>query len=77
MDMETTVTTLLRDFPRIRRAALAGETVIIKSREGNFRFTLDKPVSGGLLGCMQGRLRESADDLDQPTTDDTLWNSSL
>jgi hypothetical protein len=75
--METTVTTLLRDFPRIRRAALAGETVIIKSREGNFRFTLDKPAFRGLIGCMRGQVLESADDLDQPTTDDTFWNSNL
>ena len=38
--MDSTVTELLRDFPRVKRAVLAGEAVIIKSREGNFRLTL-------------------------------------
>ena len=43
--MDSTVTELLRDFPRVKRAVLAGEAVIIKSREGNFRLTLDTPVA--------------------------------
>lgn len=33
--MKTTVSTLLREFPKVRRAALSGETVIIKTREGD------------------------------------------
>ncbi len=75
--METNVTTLLRDFPRVRRAALAGETVIIKSRDGNFRFSLDKPTPGLLVGCLRGSLLVSDDDLDLPTTSVDDWNSIL
>ena len=62
--METTVTELLREFPRVRRAALAGETVIIKSREGNLRLSLDAPATEQekgvkyqyLIFCLSGKV---------------------
>ena len=75
--MEATVTELLREFPRLRRAALAGEKVIIRSREGDLQLTREssKPVS--LVGAMQGQLVRSADDIDRPTTKESDWAASL
>ena len=75
--METTVTELLREFPRVRRAALAGETVIIKSREGDLRLSLEAPATGSMIGCMKGLLLGTDDDIDHPTTDAGNWDSKL
>ncbi|KAF0095656.1 MAG: hypothetical protein E1N59_432 [Puniceicoccaceae bacterium 5H] len=74
--MKTTVTQLLRDFPTIRKAALAGETVIVKTREGDLRITADRQNTG-LLGCMKGSFNRLPDDLDQPTTSPHEWDSTL
>jgi len=71
--MDATVTMLLRDFPKIRRAALAGETVIIHSKEGNFRFTLDAPKKANILGCLAGHLIHCDDDIDTPTWGEDEW----
>ena len=75
--METTVTELLREFPRVRRAVLSGETVLIKSREGNLRLSLDTPATGSLVGCMRGLLTGTDDDIDGPTSDAGSWDSDL
>lgn len=75
--MESTVTELLREFPRVRRAVFAGETVIIKSREGNMRLTLDTLGPGSLIGCMKGLLTTTDDDIDRPTSDNRSWDSHL
>jgi hypothetical protein len=75
--MESTVTELLRDFPRVRRAVLAGEVVIIKSREGNFRLTLDTPATGSLVGCLKGLVSRTDDGIDHPTSDALSWESRL
>lgn len=75
--METTVSTLLREFPKVRRAALSGETVIIKTREGNLRLSKDESSDRQVLGCMKGQLLESADSIVQPTSLDEDWHASL
>lgn len=75
--MNSTVTELLRDFPRVKRAVLAGEVVIIKSREGNFRLTLDTPVAEKLVGCLNGLVARVDDDIDGPTSDALNWESRL
>jgi hypothetical protein len=77
MLIEATVTELLREFPRLRRAALAGERVIIKSREGDLQLTRDTTKPASLLGAMQGQIVHSADDIDQPSTTDADWCASL
>ena len=74
-DMQTNVSTLLREFPKIRRAAMRGERVIIKTREGNLILEAEKSVSGGILGTMKEVIIRSAEDLDRPTTED--WSPSL
>ena len=75
--METTVTELLREFPRIRRAVISGETVIIKSRDGDMRLTMDIPAETPLVGCLKGQMTQSDDDLDRPTSDTGHWDSHL
>jgi hypothetical protein len=75
--METNVSTLLREFPKVRRAALAGERVIVHTREGDLWITAAKDASKPLLGSLQGMLQQSEDDLDQPTATDEGWNPSL
>jgi len=77
LEMEATVTELLREFPRLRRAALAGEKVIIKSKEGDLQLTRDTATPMSLVGAMAGLLTHSADDIDRPTTEDGDWNASL
>ena len=75
--MEATVTELLREFPRLRRAALAGEKVIIRSREGDLQLMRDTAKPAFLIGAMQGQIVHSADDIDQPTTTEADWGGSL
>jgi hypothetical protein len=53
--MQTTVTTLLREFPKLRRAAMAGARVVIKTRQGNLVLTAEKAAASPLIGCMKGR----------------------
>lgn len=75
--MEATVTELLREFPRLRRAALAGEKVIIRSREGDLQLMRDTTKPASLIGALQGQIVHSADDIDQPATTDADWGASL
>lgn len=53
--MHTNVTTLLRQFPKVRRAAMAGERVVIETRQGNLVLTAEKTVGSKLVGCLKGR----------------------
>lgn len=53
--MDTNITTLLRDFPRIRRAAVAGERIVVRTREGNLILTAEKASGRALVGCLKGR----------------------
>ncbi len=71
--MRTNVSTLLREFPRVRRAALAGEEVVIETREGNLRLTADKPEGTRILGVLRGRVTTVAD-LTLPTSGDVEWD---
>jgi hypothetical protein len=72
--MQTSVSTLLREFPKVRRAALRGERVVIKTREGNLILTAESPPSSTILGSLRGRLHVAPEiDLTEPTTDHTEW----
>ena len=53
--MQTTVTTLLREFPKIRRAAMRGERIVIKTRQGNLVLTAEKAKGDKVMGSMKGR----------------------
>ena len=74
--VHTSVTELLRDFPKIRRAVLSGEKVIIRSREGNMCLTLDHSEPRVLVGALRG-LAQTEGDLSAPTTTSDEWNPSL
>ncbi len=76
-DMRTNVSTLLREFPKVRRAALAGETVIIETREGNLVLTAEVPEARPVYGSMSDRIVRSDDDLDRPTLAEDAWVSKL
>lgn len=75
--MRTNVSTLLREFPRVRRAALSGETVIIETREGNLMLTAEVSEKKPVYGSMAARVRSSSDNLDTPTLPEVEWDSSL
>lgn len=75
--MITNVSTLLREFPKVRRAALAGEDVIIQTREGDLRLTADKPSGARIIGSMKEEILFSDDRIDRPTTTPDDWNPSL
>ena len=75
--MYTNVSTSLREFPRVRRAALAGEDVIIETREGNLILRAEASEKGPVLGSMANRIIETADDIDAPTLPETEWGPAL
>jgi hypothetical protein len=75
--MKTNVSTLLREFPKVRNAALAGEEVIIVTREGNLRLTAEPRSGESILGSRKGLIRFADDLLDQPTLPESEWNPSL
>ncbi|MEO8616593.1 MAG: type II toxin-antitoxin system prevent-host-death family antitoxin [Luteolibacter sp.] len=75
--MKTNVSTLLREFPKVRQAALSGEEVIIVTREGNLRLTAEPRSGESILGSCKGLILFSDDHLDQPTLPDSGWNPSL
>jgi hypothetical protein len=75
--MKTNVTTLLREFPRVRRVALRGEPVLISSREGDLLLTAAPKAADSLLGAMSNWSAEFHEDLTQPTSSDPDWVPSL
>lgn len=75
--MKTNVSTLLREFPKVRRAALAGEPVIIETREGNLLLTAQPPSGESIIGSAKGRLHFSDDRIDEPTLPESDWKPGL
>ena len=75
--MKTNVSTLLREFPRVRQAALAGEEVIIVTRDGNLRLTAEPRSGESILGSRKNRIRFADERLDEPTLPEGEWNPSL
>ena len=73
MGMKTNVSTLLRDFPRVRRTVLSGEDVWVKTREGTLRITADKPAGSLVLGRCRDLLVRTDDDIDEPSTTPEEW----
>lgn len=75
--MKTNVSGLLRDFPKVRRAALSGERVVIETREGNLLLVAENPPSRELHGCLRNEVISSDDDIDGPTLPTSEWDASL
>jgi hypothetical protein len=76
-DMETTVTELLRHFPKIRRAALAGQRVVIRTREGNLVLTAEKPTGNMLFGALATNVNSESLTADDSGGDAADWRPSL
>jgi hypothetical protein len=75
--MQTNVSTLLREFPKVRKRALAGETVVIHTREGNLLLMAEHSPHQNLWGCLKGKLKDLDHDLSSPTLLDEEWKASL
>jgi hypothetical protein len=75
--MQINVSGLLREFPKAKRAALAGERVHIKTREGNLILMAEKPAGNALFGTLAGKIRTT--DLQPETSgaDESEWDTSL
>jgi len=72
--MQTNVSTLLREFPKVRRAAFRGERVVIVTREGNLVLEAEQPKQNRLLGKWKGHVKIAKGvDLTSPTTSDSEW----
>lgn len=52
--MKTTIRAFQREFPRMRKLAAAGKTVIIEAEGRTFEFRA-RAANPSLLGCMKGR----------------------
>ncbi len=76
-DIKTNVSTLLREFPRVRRAALSGERVVIETQEGNLVLTAEAAENKPHYASMKTRIVSTADDLDAQTLPDDGWDSSF
>jgi hypothetical protein len=52
--MKTTTRAFQREFPRMRRVAAAGQTIVIEAGGQTFEFRARRK-GAGVLGCMAGR----------------------
>lgn len=75
--MKTNVSTLLREFPKVRQAAMRGEEVIIVTREGNLRLSAVSQAGAQIIGARKQSLQCHDDKLDQPTVPEKQWKASL
>lgn len=72
--MQASVSTLLREFPKVRRAALRGERVVIATREGNLILTAENSPEASILGAFSGKIRfKKGADLTLPTSNESEW----
>jgi hypothetical protein len=75
--MKTNVSTLLREFPKVRQAAMAGEEVIIVTREGNLRLTAEPCSVESIPGSRKELIQFADDRLDEPTLPESEWKPGL
>ncbi len=71
--MHTDVNGLLRNLAEIRRAALAGEPVVISTPEGNLVLRAEGRAGTPLYGSPKDVILQSGDDLDPPALPDGAW----
>ncbi|MDZ4695222.1 MAG: hypothetical protein SGI86_08725 [Deltaproteobacteria bacterium] len=75
--MQTNVSELLRNFPKVRQAALAGERVIIRTREGNLVLTAEKPMGRSLFGSLAANIDSKTLRAIDSGADDPDWEPSV
>ena len=71
--MRVNVSGLLRDFARVRKAALSGERVVVTTREGNLVLTAETSAASELFGALSNIILSSDDDIDRPTLPNEHW----
>ncbi|MCX8512938.1 MAG: hypothetical protein ORN83_14405 [Chthoniobacteraceae bacterium] len=54
--MKTNIRSFLREFPRMRRLATAGNVIVVESKGQSFEFHRRR-AGAGVLGCMIGRAK--------------------
>ncbi len=54
--MKTNILAFQRNFHRMRRLAVAGTVIIVKSEGQSFEFR-PRRAGTGMLGCMNGRVK--------------------
>jgi hypothetical protein len=75
--MQINVSELLRNFASIRRAALGGERVVIRTREGNLVLTAEVQEPKSLFGSLAGGIDSSALSESDSGADEADWEPSL
>jgi hypothetical protein len=75
--MDINVSNLLREFPKVRRAALSGERVTVHTREGDLWITAAQQESVSSFGGMKGAMLQTVDDLERSVTQTEEWESGL
>jgi hypothetical protein len=75
--MDVNVSELLRNFTKIRQAALRGERVVIHTREGRLVLLADKPAASSLFGAMSGSIDSGALTAEESGADPEAWKPSL
>jgi hypothetical protein len=75
--MRTNVSELLRNFPKIRRAALAGQRIVIHTREGNLVLMAEKPTADALFGVLKDTVQSNDLKPSDSGTDAANWSPSL
>ncbi len=75
--METNVTTLLREFPKVKKAALAGERVLIRTREGDLELKVVKKGISDSYGSLRGQIDTQNWDPNEPTLAQESWMPKL
>ncbi len=76
-DMDVNVSELLRNFTKIRQAALGGERVVIHTREGRLVLMADKPTASSLFGAMSGSIDSKSLSAEESGADLDAWRPSL
>lgn len=75
--MQTNVSELLRNFPKIRRAALAGERVVIHTREGNLVLMAEECAGRSLFGSLASNVDSGEMTEADSGAGAADWNASL
>ncbi len=76
-DMEINVSELLRNFPKVRRAALAGQRVVIRTRDGDLVLMADKLPTNGLFGALASSIQSDALSPEDSGVEATDWSPAL
>lgn len=75
--MHTNLSELLRNFPKVRHAALGGERVVIRTREGNLVLMADRPRGRSLFDKLSANIDSQGLTETDSSTRETGWDRGL